>query len=109
MKQVNNWLSANKISLNAKKTKLVIFRPPRPDEIKIKLTGQLLYPSNSIKYLGVGINKFLRGHDQVNDIVVKLDRTNTLLLKIRTYVKIKTFRNIYFAIFDSHVTYSSIV
>ena len=62
MKQLNNWLSANKISLNAEKTELVVFKSPRKalsDEIKIKLTGKTLYPSNSVKYLGVRIDKFL--------------------------------------------------
>ena len=29
MKQLNNWLSANKISLNVEKTELVIFKSPR--------------------------------------------------------------------------------
>ena len=83
MKQLNNLLSANKISLNVEKTELVIFKSPRKvlsDEIKIKLTGQWLYPSNSVKYLGVRIDKFLHWHDQVNDIAVKLNRANTLML-----------------------------
>ena len=40
---------------------------------------------------------------------MKLNRANALLLKIRNYVKMKTFRNIYFTIFDSHLTYSCIV
>ena len=54
MKQMNNWFKPNKISLNVEKTKLVIFKSPRKvlsDEIKIKLTGKRLYPSNSVKYL----------------------------------------------------------
>ena len=114
MKQLNNWLSANKISLkvNVEKTELVIFKYPRKvlsDEIKIKLTGKRLYPSNSVKYLGVRIDKFLHRHDQVNNIAVKLNRANALLFKIRNYVNMKTLRNIYYAIFDSHLTYSWIV
>ena len=54
MEQLNNWLSANKISLNVGKTELVIFKSPRKvlsDEIKIKLTRKRLYQSNSVKYL----------------------------------------------------------
>ena len=54
MKQMNNWFKPNKISINVEKTKLVIFKSPRKvlsDEIKIKLTGKRLYPSNSVKYL----------------------------------------------------------
>ena len=111
MKQLNNWLSANKISLNVEKTELVIFKFPRKvltDEIKIKLTGKRLYPSNSVKYLGVRIHKFLHWHDQVNNIAVKLNRANALLLIIRNYVNMKILRNIYSAIVDSHLTYSCI-
>ena len=94
MKDLINWLSTNKIFLNVKKPELVIFKYPRkvlPDEMKIKLSGKRLYPSNSIKYL-----------------CVKINRTNALLLKIRNYVKMRTLRNIYFAIFDSHLSYSCI-
>ena len=45
----------------------------------------------------------------MNDFAVKLNRANSLLLKIRNYVKMKTFRNIYFAIYDSDLVYSFIV
>ena len=50
---MNNWLCANKISLNVEKTEPVILKSPRKvllDEIKIKLSEKRLYPSNSIKY-----------------------------------------------------------
>ena len=53
MKHLNNWFSANKIYLNVEETELVIFKSPRkvlPDEMKIKLCGRRLYPSNSKKY-----------------------------------------------------------
>ena len=43
MKHLNNWLSANKISLKVEKTELVIFKSPRKvllDDIKIKLSGK---------------------------------------------------------------------
>ena len=71
----------------------------------MKFSGKMLYPSNSIKYLGVKIDRFLHWHDQL--IAVKLNRANSLLLKIRNYVNMKTLRNIYFAIFD--LSYSCIV
>ena len=93
MKHLNNWLSANKIYLNVEKTELIIFKSPRkvlPDETKIKLSRKRLYTSNSTKYLGGRIDRFLHWHDQVNSIAVKLNRANSLLLKIRNYVNMKT-------------------
>ena len=107
MKQLNNWLSANKISLSVEKTELVIFKSPRKvlsDEIKTKFTEQRIYSSNPVKYLGVRIDKFLHWLDQMNDNAVKLNRANALLLKIRNYFKMKTLTNIYFAILVSHLT-----
>ena len=45
----------------------------------------------------------------MNNVTVKLNRANALLLKIKNYVKMKTLRNIYYAVFDSHLAYSCIV
>ena len=48
LKNLSYWLNANKISLNAKKVELVIFKRQREkldSPIKIKLNGKSLYPS----------------------------------------------------------------
>ena len=105
-------MSANKISLDIETTELVIFKSPRkilPNETKIKLSAKRLYPSKSIKYLGINIDRFLDWYDQVNSIGVKLNRANSLLLKIRNYFNMKTLRNIYFEILNPHLSYSCIV
>ena len=112
MRHLANWFSENKFFLNAEKNELVIFKSPtkvRPDKIKIKLSGKRLDRSNSVKYLGLKIDRFLQWHDQVNRIAVKLNKANALLLEIRNYVNTEALRIIYFAIFDSHLSYSCIV
>ena len=56
MKNLTVWLNANKISLNVDKTELVIFKHQRKKldtEIRIKLNGKRLYPSQSVRYLGI--------------------------------------------------------
>ena len=45
----------------------------------------------------------------VNDLSVKLNRANALLFKIRKYVSCKILRSIYFAIFDSYLSYCCLV
>ena len=62
LKSLNEWLKANKISLNASKTEILIFRhhnKPLNYEIKIKLDGKRLYPSKFAKYLGILIDSKL--------------------------------------------------
>ena len=56
VKHLVNSLNANKMSLNFKKTKIVIFRSKQKKlegNLKIKLCGKGLYPTESVKYLGV--------------------------------------------------------
>ena len=71
-------------------------------DLKIKLCGKRLYPTENVNYLGVKIDKNLTCKHHVNDLSIKLNRTNGLLFKMRKYVSIKTIRPIYFAISDSY-------
>ena len=47
-------------------------------DLKIKLCGKRLHPTESIKYLGVKINTNLTWQ-HVNDLSIKLNRANALL------------------------------
>ena len=62
-----------------------------------------------MKYLGVEIDTNLSWQHHVNDLFVKLDRANALLFKLRKYVSCKILRSIYFAIFDSYLSYCYLV
>ena len=51
LKRLLNWLNANKISLNVKKTEMLIFKPKQKKfegDLKIKLSGKRLYPTESV-------------------------------------------------------------
>ena len=67
-------------------------------DLKVRLCGKILYPTESVKCLGVKIDANLNWQYQVNDLSVKLNRANTLLFKIRKYDSPKTLRSINFAI-----------
>ena len=78
---MSNWLNANKIMLNVTKTELVIFKPKRKKldfEFKIKLNGKKLFQTNSVKYLGIKIDKQLNWRDHTNEVAKKLHRANML-------------------------------
>ena len=72
--------------------------------LKIKVCGKRLYPTESVKYLGVKSDTNFSWQNHVNDLSIKLNRANALLFKMRKYVSLKILRSIYFAIFDSYVT-----
>ena len=112
LKHLVNWLNANQISLNVKKTEMVIFKSKQKKfeaDLKIKLCGKRLYPTESVKYLGVKIDANLSWQHHVNDLSIKLNRANALLFKMRKYVSLKILRSIYFAIFDYYLSYCCLV
>ena len=73
-------------------------------DLKIKLSGKRLYPTESVKYLGVKIDTNLSWQYHVNDLSVKLNKANALLFKMRKYVSCKILVSFNFAIFDSYLS-----
>ena len=73
LKNLVNWLIANKISLNVKKAEMVIFKSKLKKfegNLKLKLPGKRLYPTKSVKYLGVKIDTNLTWQYHVNDLSI---------------------------------------
>ena len=73
------WLLANKISLNAAKIELIIFRKPsqkKLSDIKIKINGKKLFLSHHIKYiyiyLGIYLDEFLDGSAHCAQLQTKM-------------------------------------
>ena len=104
------WLRANRISLNASKTELIIFRDPRKkinEELKFKINGKKLVPCKSVKYLGVFIDCFLNWNTHLISLSKKLSRAAGMLSKIRHYVDWSTLHMVYYGIFSSIMYYGS--
>ena len=109
LKNLWKWLKANKISLNASKTELIIFRNPRKKsvhELKIKIDGKLI-PCKFVKYLGIFIDSHLNWNAHSTATSAKLSRAIGMLCKVRHFVKHETLVMIYYGIFSSILIYSS--
>ena len=112
LKNLSNWLKANKISLNVGKTELVLFTSSKKQldcDLKFKLNRERLYETDSVKYLGIQIDKRLSWKQQINHVAVKLNKANAMLSKLRHALDIKTLRSVYYAIFESHLCRASLV
>ena len=107
LRNLCQWLLANKISLNKTKTELIVFK--KPSTIipfnKIKINGMKLQPSKSVKYLGIHIDEHLDGSAHTKILIPKLQRANGMLAKIRHYTSSNQTKSIYHSIFASHMTY----
>ena len=85
LKYLCKWLKANKISLNASKTEILIWRHPNKPinyNLKLKIDGKKIIPSCVVKYLGILIDCHLNWQFQVNNLSAKLSRAIGMLKKI---------------------------
>ena len=103
------WLRANKISLNAKKAEIAVFRSPTKQiykSLNFRLSGQKIEPKHCIKYLGVIADEHMSFNEYMNTLKQKLNRVNGILAKLRYYVTADVLKTIYYAFFDSHMKYA---
>ena len=109
LKSLYKWLLANKISLNAAKTELIIFRKPlqKIPILNIKIHGKRISPVSSLKYLGIFLDCYLNGSAHCFQLVTKLQRANGMIAKTRHYIKDSPSQllSLYHSIFSSHMIY----
>ena len=58
LRLINDWLEANKLSLNPSKIEVIIFKAKTKkitEHLKFRLSGQKIHIRNSVKYLGITI------------------------------------------------------
>ena len=113
LKQVNrglsnllNWLRTNKLSLNVKKTELVIFRPRKlkiEHSFKFKLDGKRLVPTHS----GVLIDEHLLWNKQTAQIKMRLNRAIGMLSKLRINANFNILKPAYCSLFESYLQYGT--
>ena len=85
-----------------------MFQPKRKltnFDIKIKIQGHRIFPSNAVKYLGVLIDNNLSWNHHINHICSKLQRANGALGKLRHFVPRTVLLSLCYALFQSHMSY----
>ena len=113
-----DWLTANKLTLNVKKTNFVIFSPAQRrlthlPKIKIfdneQNTNVALECKEFVKYLGILIDNNLSWKHHIDHIVIKISRAIGLISKLRHFVPKHTLINIYRSLIAPYLSYGLIV
>ena len=71
---VCEWLAANKLSLNVKKTKYMVFHTPQKKVtyLEIKINNILIKRVSELSFLGIIFNSNLKWHTHINYITKKI-------------------------------------
>ena len=109
------WFCANKLSLNAKKTKYIIFRPnlvhPDIQDRNITLNGHMVdrignnQPDKSFKFLGIYIDETLTWKHHRNNVCTKILRTNYMMNKVKHILPISSLKTLCSSLIHSHINY----
>ena len=105
LKNIVHWLRANKISLNTKKTEIVLFRAQKTiikKNMNFRISGKK-YIMKETKYLGMIMDEHLTFKNHMDTVKLKVKRANGLLAKLKHYVNPTLLRTIYYAIFEPHL------
>ena len=104
---VSKWLCLNRIAINAKKCFTISFGCK--DLANIKLSGETVLASNSIKYLGIIIDRNLTFRLNTEHVTAKLNRSIGVYRKLRNLIDYKTKILLYNSFFLSHLNYCVII
>ena len=112
--KVPDWLNANKLMLNAKKSNYVIFRPYQRKlnySVNIEMIDNCtripttLQCEDHVKYLGVLLDSNLSWKFQINNVALKISRTVGVVAHLRHFVPRTTLLNIYQSLILPYLTY----
>ena len=112
--KTNNWFKANKLSLNADKTKYTFFHKASvSDNIPLKLpvlkiNNCVIKRENAIKFLGVIIDENLTWKTHIHEVQNKVSKNLGVLYKAKFLLNQKCLKDIYFSVIHCHLNYANI-
>lgn len=114
LESVYEWLTANKLSLNIKKSSYVIFHPYQKKvtrKLNVKVFDHKSYTyisleqKNYVKYLGILLDGNLSWNSHIDYITVKISKTIGIIARLRHFVPFNTLLNIYRSLIHPYISY----
>ena len=76
------------------------------NSVKIKLDRKRLFPTSSVKYLGILLDQHLTWSPQISHVQMKLNQAIGILSKLRYQANIHVLKIVYHSLFGSHLLYA---
>ena len=111
LNDLKDYIDANYLHINLKKSKFMFFRPPRGkddsdiDDFRVKYDGYSLERVSSIKFLGIFIEQSLNWNLQVASVAKKLATVNGVLYQMRKTLPKSLRIAVFNALIQSHLSY----
>ena len=112
--KLNNWFSANKLSLNETKTVYSFFHPlNKSDTIplilpSLKINNHTIKRETSIKFLGVIIDENITWRNHINYLSNKISKNIGVMYRARRFLNLQNMKSLYFSLIHSYINYGNI-
>ena len=105
--KVCEWLQINKLSLNAKKTKFMVFHKPQKKIIipTLEINGNKLDSVDEFCFLGIVFDKHLSWNNHVGKISCKISQTTGVINKLKHFLPSNILQTIYNSLILPHLNY----
>ena len=113
LKNINEWFSVNKLTLNLSKTSYIIFKSKRLTNINLPnsicFENIEIHRETQVKYLGLILDEHMDWNSQTKEICNKLKCFFPLFYNIRQYLDLDHIRTIFYTMIYSRLKYGSII
>ena len=111
LKNVSQWLNANRLALNIEKTNFVVFHSPKKKPHKVLsicIDNQSIREATSVKYLGVLIDSTLSWRPHISELSKKIAKSVGIISKLRHYLNTDILISIYYSLIPQPTARSAV-
>jgi hypothetical protein len=106
LRHIKEWFSVNGLTLNFDKTNIIKFSSKiRKEEPSHYSLLNVIKETDSIKFLGLEVNKTLSWKNQIENLLPKLSSACFVIRSMLPYCNIISIKTIYFAYFHALIEY----
>ena len=107
--KVYDWLAMNKLSLNVKKTKYIVFHAINKNIEgvipELNINGIIIERVQNFKFLGIFFNEHMLWKTHIDIVANKLIKFSGILNKLKRFLPSYILRTLYFSMVQSRLTY----
>ena len=111
LSKISEWFSSNKLSLNIKKAKFMVFYTPqrRVNYPVLKLNNVNIERVSQFNFLGVVINSTLKWDKHISHISLKISRATGVMFRLRRIYPREILLTLYNTLILPHLSYCILV
>jgi hypothetical protein len=112
LEKIQNWLCLNKLSLNVKKTKFMVFRHRSKNidqKLHLFLNGKEITRVTSFNFLGLKISENLTWKDHITDVGNKISSTIGVMSRLKNVLPTHILKLIYSSLILPRLHYCNLI